>query len=162
MECCATRFFTNSSSISWANCGGLARLKTLGRMNVPRSGKPQDGRYQGRRQGNEIDLRLFEPLATAFCEKLSMPDFSILVIAARTFDSLGFFRRRIAPLAVHGSTSKRHCGWFHKGRPVRTGPRRCNPRSSSWRHPRGNVPDHWKTRSKCRKTASIRCQVTAQ
>ncbi|UAW98887.1 type II/IV secretion system protein [Halopseudomonas nanhaiensis] len=67
----------------------VARLKTLGRMNVAEKRKPQDGRVKTKSpQGNEVELRL-STLPTAFGEKMVMRIFDPDVLL-RSFDKLGF------------------------------------------------------------------------
>ena len=67
----------------------VARLKTLGRMNVAEKRKPQDGRVKTKSpQGNEVELRL-STLPTAFGEKMVMRIFDPDVLL-RSFDRLGF------------------------------------------------------------------------
>lgn len=67
----------------------IARLKTLGRMNVAEKRKPQDGRIKtSTPDGQEIELRL-STLPTAFGEKMVMRIFDPNVLL-KSFDQLGF------------------------------------------------------------------------
>ncbi len=66
----------------------VARIKTLGRMNIAEKRKPQDGRLKTRRaDGSEIELRL-ATLPTPFGEKLVMRVFDPDVLL-RSFKDLG-------------------------------------------------------------------------
>lgn len=67
----------------------IARIKTLGRMNIAEKRKPQDGRLKTRTpKGQETELRL-STLPTAFGEKLVMRIFDPEVLV-RSFQQLGF------------------------------------------------------------------------
>ncbi len=66
----------------------VARIKTLGRMNIAEKRKPQDGRLKTRRaDGSEIELRL-ATLPTPFGEKMVMRVFDPDVLL-RSFKDLG-------------------------------------------------------------------------
>ncbi len=66
----------------------VARIKSLGRMNIAEKRKPQDGRLKTRRpNGDETELRL-STLPTAFGEKLVMRIFDPDVLL-RSFRELG-------------------------------------------------------------------------
>lgn len=67
----------------------IARIKTLGRMNIAEKRKPQDSRLKTKTPaGEEIELRL-STLPTAFGEKLVMRVFDPSVLV-RNFAELGF------------------------------------------------------------------------
>ncbi|MEH6448113.1 MAG: GspE/PulE family protein [Oleispira sp.] len=67
----------------------VARIKTLGRMNIAEKRKPQDSRLKTKTPaGEEIELRL-STLPTAFGEKLVMRVFDPSVLV-RNFAELGF------------------------------------------------------------------------
>jgi general secretion pathway protein E len=67
----------------------VARIKTLGRMNIAEKRKPQDSRLKTKTPaGEEIELRL-STLPTAFGEKLVMRVFDPSVLV-RNFSELGF------------------------------------------------------------------------
>lgn len=67
----------------------IARIKTLGRMNIAEKRKPQDSRLKTKTPaGEEIELRL-STLPTAFGEKLVMRVFDPSVLV-RNFSELGF------------------------------------------------------------------------
>ena len=67
----------------------IARIKTLGRMNIAEKRKPQDSRLKTKTpEGEEIELRL-STLPTAFGEKLVMRVFDPSVLV-RNFAELGF------------------------------------------------------------------------
>lgn len=67
----------------------IARIKTLGRLNIAEKRKPQDGRLKTRTpKGQETELRL-STLPTAFGEKLVMRIFDPEVLV-RSFQQLGF------------------------------------------------------------------------
>jgi general secretion pathway protein E len=67
----------------------VARIKTLGRMNIAEKRKPQDSRLKTKTPaGEEIELRL-STLPTAFGEKLVMRVFDPSVLM-RNFSELGF------------------------------------------------------------------------
>lgn len=69
----------------------VARIKSLGRMNIAEKRKPQDGRLKTKTPaGNEVELRL-STLPTAFGEKLVMRVFDPQVLV-RSFSELGFSR----------------------------------------------------------------------
>ncbi|MFK4752418.1 GspE/PulE family protein [Oceanobacter antarcticus] len=67
----------------------LARIKSLGRMNIAEKRKPQDSRLKSKTpSGQEVELRL-STLPTAFGEKLVMRIFDPQVLV-RSFSELGF------------------------------------------------------------------------
>lgn len=67
----------------------IARLKSLGRMNIAEKRKPQDSRLKTKSpSGQEVELRL-STLPTAFGEKMVMRIFDPQVLV-RTFSELGF------------------------------------------------------------------------
>ncbi|WLF84917.1 GspE/PulE family protein [Moraxella sp. ZY210820] len=67
----------------------IARIKSLGRLNIAEKRKPQDGRLKTRTpKGQETELRL-STLPTAFGEKLVMRIFDPEVLV-RSFQQLGF------------------------------------------------------------------------
>lgn len=67
----------------------IARVKSLGRLNIAEKRKPQDGRLKTRTpKGQETELRL-STLPTAFGEKLVMRIFDPEVLV-RSFQQLGF------------------------------------------------------------------------
>ncbi len=67
----------------------VARLKSLGRMNIAEKRKPQDSRLKTRTPaGEEVELRL-STLPTAFGEKMVMRIFDPSVLV-RSFNELGF------------------------------------------------------------------------
>jgi len=67
----------------------IARLKSLGRMNIAEKRKPQDSRLKTRTpSGQEVELRL-STLPTAFGEKMVMRIFDPSVLV-RSFNELGF------------------------------------------------------------------------
>ncbi|GGY50540.1 secretion pathway ATPase [Bacterioplanes sanyensis] len=69
----------------------VARIKSLGRMNIAEKRKPQDGRLKTKTPaGGEVELRL-STLPTAFGEKLVMRVFDPQVLV-RSFSELGFSR----------------------------------------------------------------------
>lgn len=67
----------------------IARIKTLGRLNIAEKRKPQDGRLKTRTpKGQETELRI-STLPTAFGEKMVMRIFDPDVLV-RSFQQLGF------------------------------------------------------------------------
>ena len=67
----------------------VARLKSLGRMNIAEKRKPQDSRLKTRiPEGDEVELRL-STLPTAFGEKMVMRIFDPQVLM-RSFSEMGF------------------------------------------------------------------------
>ena len=67
----------------------VARLKSLGRMNIAEKRKPQDSRLKTRiPEGGEVELRL-STLPTAFGEKMVMRIFDPQVLM-RSFSEMGF------------------------------------------------------------------------
>lgn len=67
----------------------IARLKSLGRMNIAEKRKPQDSRLKTKTpEGQEVELRL-STLPTAFGEKMVMRVFDPKVLV-RSFADLGF------------------------------------------------------------------------
>lgn len=73
----------------------VARIKSLGRMNIAEKRRPQDSRLKTKTpKGEEIELRL-STLPTAFGEKLVMRIFDPQVLV-RSFSELGFSREDLA------------------------------------------------------------------
>lgn len=73
----------------------IARIKSLGRLNIAEKRKPQDGRLKTRTpKGQETELRL-STLPTAFGEKLVMRIFDPEVLV-RSFQQLGFSEQLLA------------------------------------------------------------------
>lgn len=73
----------------------IARIKTLGRLNIAEKRKPQDGRLKTRTpKGQETELRI-STLPTAFGEKMVMRIFDPDVLV-RSFQQLGFSERLLS------------------------------------------------------------------
>lgn len=73
----------------------VARIKSLGRMNIAEKRKPQDSRLKTKTpKGDEVELRL-STLPTAFGEKLVMRIFDPQVLV-RSFSELGFGREDLS------------------------------------------------------------------
>ena len=69
----------------------IARVKSLGRMNIAEKRKPQDSRLKTKTpEGDEVELRL-STLPTAFGEKMVMRVFDPQVLM-RSFSEMGFSR----------------------------------------------------------------------
>jgi general secretion pathway protein E len=70
----------------------IARIKTIGRMDVAEKRRPQDGRLKTRTpNGDEIEMRL-STIPTAVGEKMVMRIFDPTVLV-RSFEELGFAKR---------------------------------------------------------------------
>jgi general secretion pathway protein E len=70
----------------------IARIKTLGRLDVAEKRRPQDGRLKTRTpDGDEVELRL-STIPTAVGEKMVMRIFDPTVLV-RSFEELGFAKR---------------------------------------------------------------------